>query len=145
MCSHRAHLWATSDFGPCSEALAIPKRQGLCSQRAHLWATFDCVASYKVLGTPLRGKGYVATLPTCGSLLILSPALKRWGPPRRQRLCSHAAHLWASSDYVPHFEALATPRRQGEGLYSHPAHLWATSDFVPRCEVLGTPKAAAVM
>ena len=26
------------------------------------------------------GRGYVATLPTCGPLLILSPALKRRGP-----------------------------------------------------------------
>ena len=25
-----------------------------------------------------------AALPTCGPLLILPPALKRWGPPRRQ-------------------------------------------------------------
>ena len=36
--------------------------------------------------------GYVATLPTCGPLLILLPALKRWRPPRWQGLCSHLAH-----------------------------------------------------
>ena len=35
---------------------------------------------------------HLATLPTCGPLLILSPALRRWGPPRRQGLCSHLAH-----------------------------------------------------
>ena len=28
-------------------------------------------------------------------------------------------------------------------LCSHRAHLWATSDFVPRCDALGTPQAAA--
>ena len=30
--------------------------------------------------------GYVANLPTYGPLLILSPALRRWGPPRWQVL-----------------------------------------------------------
>ena len=29
-------------------------------------------------------RGYVATLPTCGPLLILPPALQRWGSPIRQ-------------------------------------------------------------
>ena len=33
-------------------------------------------------------KGYVATLPTSGPLLILPPALKRRGSPRREGLCS---------------------------------------------------------
>ena len=50
---------------------------------------------------PPGGRGYVATLPTCGPPLILPPALKRWGPPRRQGLCSHLAHLWATSDSAP--------------------------------------------
>ena len=30
------------------------------------------------------GPSDVATRPTCGPLLFLSPALKRWGPPRRK-------------------------------------------------------------
>ena len=34
-------------------------------------------------------KGYVATLPTSGPLLILPPALRRRGSPRRQGLSSH--------------------------------------------------------
>ena len=50
-------------------------------------------------------KGYVATLPTSGPLLILSPALKRRGSPRRQGLCSHLAHKWATSDSAPRSEA----------------------------------------
>ena len=54
-------------------------------------------------------KGYVATLPTCGPLLILPPALKRWGSPGRQGLCSHLAHLWATSDSAPRSEAVGTP------------------------------------
>ena len=33
--------------------------------------------------------------------MILSPALMRWGPPTRHGLCSHLAHLWATSDFVP--------------------------------------------
>ena len=55
------------------------------------------------------GRGYVATLPTCGPLLILPPALKRRGPPRRQGLCSHVAHLWATSDSAACSEAVGTP------------------------------------
>ena len=46
---------------------------GLCSHLAHLWALF----------------------------LILPPALRRWGSPRRQGLCSHLAHKWANSDSAP--------------------------------------------
>ena len=96
-------------------------RQGLCSHLAHLWATSDFVLCFEALGTPRGGRGYGATWPTCGPPLILSLALKRWGPPRWQGLWSHLAHLWATSDFVPRFEALATPLR-GQGLCSHPAH-----------------------
>ena len=39
--------------------------------------------------------GYVATTPTFGPLLIWSPALKRWGPPRWLRLRRHQARIWA--------------------------------------------------
>ena len=53
--------------------------------------------------------GYVATLPTCGPFLILPPALKRRGPPRRQGLRSHLAHLWATSDSAPRSEVVGTP------------------------------------
>ena len=35
----------------------------------------------------------------------LSRAVKRWGPSRRQGVCSHPAHLWASFDFVPQLEA----------------------------------------
>ena len=58
-------------------------------------------------------KGYVATLPTCGPLLILSPALKRRGSPRWQGLCSHLAHLWATSDSAPRSEAEGLPEAAG--------------------------------
>ena len=37
----------------------------------------------------------VANPPTCGPLLILSPALKRRGPPARRGWCGPYAHLWA--------------------------------------------------
>ena len=58
-------------------------------------------------------KGYVATLPTSGPLLILPPALKRRGSPRRQGLCSHVAHKWATSDFVPRSEAEGIPKTAG--------------------------------
>ena len=73
--------------------------------------------------------GYVATLPTCKPPLIVPPRPKRSGPPRRQGLCSHLTHLWATSDSAPRSEAVGTPRRKG--LFSHLAHLWATSDMPP--------------
>ena len=57
--------------------------------------------------------GYVATLPTSGPLLILSPALKRRGSPRRQGLRSHLAHKWATSDFVPRSEAEGIPEAVG--------------------------------
>ena len=57
--------------------------------------------------------GYVATLPTSGPLLILSPALKCRGSPRRQGLCSHLAHKWATSDLVPRSEADWLPEAAG--------------------------------
>ena len=44
-----------------------------------------------------------------GPPLILPPALKRWGSPRRQGLCSHLAHLWATSDFARRCEAVGTP------------------------------------
>ena len=33
----------------------------------------EFVPYFEVFGTPLGGRGYVATMPTCGPLLILSP------------------------------------------------------------------------
>ena len=45
-----------------------------------------------------------------GPLLILSPALKRRGSPKRQGLCSHLAHLWATSDF-PALKRRGSPRR----------------------------------
>ena len=64
-------------------------------------------------GASRGGKGYVATLPTSGALLILPPALKRRGSPRRQGLCSHLAHLWATSDSAPRSEAEGLPEAAG--------------------------------
>ena len=57
--------------------------------------------------------GYVATLPTRGPLLIVSPALKRRGSPRRQGLRSHLAHKWATSDCVPGSKAEGIPEAAG--------------------------------
>ena len=80
LCSHLAHLWATSDAAPRSEVVGTLRRQGLCSHLAHLWAT------------------------------LILPLLKRWAPPRRQGLCSHLAHLWATSDATPRSEAVGTSK-----------------------------------
>ena len=45
--------------------------------------------------------------------MILSPARKRWGPPRRQGLFSYPAQLWATSDFATRYEALGTPEVAG--------------------------------
>ena len=68
----------------------------MCSHPFHLWAMSDVVPGSE----PLDGRDDGANPPTCGPLLMLSPALKRWGSLRRQGLCSHLAHL-GTSDFVP--------------------------------------------
>ena len=88
-------------------------RPGLCSHLAHLWATSVCAPRSKAVVDPPGGRAFVAALPTCGPLLFVPPALKRWGPPRRQGLCSRLAHLWATSDSAPRSEAVGTPQAAG--------------------------------
>ena len=56
-------------------------------------------------------------------LLLLSPALKRWGPPMRQTLYQQHVHIWPISDFVSDVKGW-TP-------HTVAAHLWAVLDFVP--------------
>ena len=58
-------------------------------------------------------RGYVATRPTCGPPVILFPAVKCRVPSRRQGLCSHPAHLWATCEFVARSEALGNPKAVG--------------------------------
>ena len=51
---------------------------------SHFLAHSDFVPRSSVLGTPPCAWGYVDTRPECRPLVIPSPALKRWGPSRRQ-------------------------------------------------------------
>ena len=95
-----------------------------------MWASADFVPRSEAVGTPPDGRGSVAHLPTKGPLLILFPALKRWRPPRRHGLHSQFAHLWATSDFLPHSEVYGIPRRQG--LCSQSAHLWASAPPPPK-------------
>ena len=78
-----------------------PGLRGYVTTLAHLWATFDSPPHSKAVGTPLGGKGYVATQPSCGPLVIVPSAVRRWGPPKRQELSSHPPHLWATFDSAP--------------------------------------------
>ena len=56
---------------------------------------------------------YVATLPTSGPRLILCAALRRRASPKRQGLCSHLAHKWATSDFIPRYEVEGIPQAAG--------------------------------
>ena len=76
-----APLWTLLILLPALKWWGPPRRQGLCSHLAHLWATSDFAPRSEAVGIPQGGRGYVASLPTCGPLLILPPALKRWGSP----------------------------------------------------------------
>ena len=67
--------------------------------------------------------------PQCGPLLILSLALKRWGPPRRQGLCSQLAPLWATSDFVPCPDRLADVTRWA----SPPTRMGRMPGTAPQC------------
>ena len=112
-----------------------------CQCIVGLWDTsncFPCSAS-----EPPSGKGYVATRPTRGLLVIVSPAVKLCGTSRQQGLCSQPAPLWANSNFAHLFEVLGTPRQQG--LCSYPAPFLATSDSFPRFEVFRTAQAAGVV
>ena len=61
----------------------------------------------------MGGRAYVATWPTCWSLLILSPAPKRWEHARRYGVCSHPVQLWATADFAPRYGALGTLQATG--------------------------------
>ena len=94
---------ATAAHGRCSGTMLPPIWPTICSP-----PVVRNLLEVNFTEDSPGGRGYVATLPTCGPLLILPPALKRWGPPRRQGLCSHPAHLWATSDSFSRFEVLGT-------------------------------------
>ena len=72
------------------------------ANRPQISAISDSTPRSKAVGAPQGGSGSVATWPTCGSLVLSTPALKRCPPPppRRRGLCSHPAQLWASSDIL---------------------------------------------
>ena len=115
LCSHLAHLWATSDSDPRSEPVPPPPPP---SGKGYVATLPTCGPPLILLPALTRwellgGKGYLATLPTCGPPLILTPALKRWGPHMRQGLCSHLAHLWATFDSAPCSQAVGTPHAAG--------------------------------
>ena len=111
--------WPTGGQGgyinPAASGIPTTSQRGAESELAHKWARW--LHNHCRLGDPHTprsggqnqkwptggqgGRGYVATLPASGPLLIPPPALRRWGSPRWQGLCSHLAHLWATSDSAP--------------------------------------------
>ena len=65
--------------------------------------------------------------PRVGHFKFRPPAQKHRGPPKRKALRNHEAHLCATSDFVPRFEALGNAKMVG--VFSQQVHLWATSLF----------------
>ena len=81
-------------------------------QSTHLWATSDFVPRSEALPMHPGARGCIANPPLCGPLLILSPALHRCRPLRRQWLCSPSA---PASDFVPRSEAADSQKTAGVG------------------------------
>ena len=101
-------------FRPQVLANAHPaERLASRSQSAHLRTTFDFVPRSKELVIPPNGRSYVPSAPTSKSLHIFSLAVTHWAQPSCQRLGSEFAHLWATCDLVPQFEASMTPNGKG--------------------------------
>ena len=84
-------------------------------------------------------KGFI---PSSRRYLPTYLPLKRMGSSRRQGLCSHLAHRWATSDSAPRSEAVGIP--EAAGLRSQHADKWATSESAPRSEAVEIPEAAGV-
>ena len=63
-----------------------------------MWAICDFVPVQSIR-EPGDGRGYVATVPTCGPFLLLS-LCRAFGTPKTAGLGSHGAHMWAISDFV---------------------------------------------
>ena len=125
-------------LSPALKRWGSPKREASCSQAAHLQATADFVPRSKVLGTPPWGTGYLAHLPTCGLLLIVSPTVNRWGPPLDGR--GYVANLLSCRPLLVGSNALkgwGPPSRQG--LCGQIARLQATADFASPLKSVGTP------
>ena len=64
---------AISDFFPHSEVLGTPDGRGYVANLPTCGPLLILSPALS-FGDPLDGKGYVFNLPTCGSLLILTPA-----------------------------------------------------------------------
>ena len=118
-CRQCAHLWATSDHGGRSWSGPDPKKGG-----GGLYGPRDCYTEQCALSEPPRGSVsapgarqayFLSRAPPdlVGHLCFCPPALKRWGPPRRPGLCSHLAHLWATSDAAPRSEAVGSTQAVG--------------------------------
>ena len=116
-------------FLPIMKRWGRPKQQGLCSQSIHLWATSNFVPCSKALGTPPDGNNYVANLPTCGPHLILFPAVKRRGPAMWYSYVANlptCGPLLILTPALKHWEPSGR-----HGLYSQSTQLWATRDILP--------------
>ena len=61
--------------------MGTPQTVGVMWPISHVWATADFVPrSEALVTTPPNGRGDEANLPTCEPVLIMSLALKCWGP-----------------------------------------------------------------
>ena len=70
------------------------RKYAICAFEKNMRITFFCYATY---------------IQKKSARHLLSHALKRWGIPRPQGLCSRSTPLWATADFLPHSKALGTP------------------------------------
>ena len=129
--------WAGWLHNPCRPGGPGLLKVGRAITRARWWAEWLHNPCRLGGGDPRDGRGYVAHPPTRGPPHIVLPALKSWGPPRRQGLCSRSAYQWATTDFTPcvvaHWWAewlhnpcrLGGPQRFRAGREIRRAHWWA--------------------
>ena len=88
--------------------------------------------------------GYVATRPTCGPFLVLSPTLERWRSAQNSRDCVATRPICEPIRiFSPALKRWGAPKRQGPT--SHEAHVWAFFWFYSSLSSVGQSPDGRVM
>ena len=135
-----AHWWAEWLHNPGRLGVPNSSERGGKSELAHMWAQ-QLPKLCRLGGSGGAAREQNQKWPTCGQSGYLTPAVPRClasGQNQKWPTCRNNGYLTLTVSGVP-----GPPKRQG--LCSHCAHQWATSDIPPRSKELGTPKTAGAM